>query len=156
MKLINKLILLFLFVFLSLSLKGQNKDIYVIMDIKYQDLFKFDENKHIDDDLYASSVKILKYKKRQRGFTQQENEVDDHHIVVVQKQPVVNNYYEFESYKKPEEILHIDHLELHSIIAISKNEKAIQEIWSTSKAIIFIEKTNDAYKLYKMKPIFSE
>lgn len=147
-----------MFIFLSIKAYTQKKELYVFIDYKYQSLFKFNSEVNKNKDYYFSSIKILKDKNKDSGFIKKniskEKEKD---IIVVSKLPVETNYYEFQSYEKPEEALNIDTLKVYSIKDISKQTNDVKEIWGDYRySVIFIEKINCKYRLWKMKPLYLE
>ncbi len=146
------LILLFPFI-----LRAQNKNLYVIVDYQYQQLFKFDKKTNKKNEVYFSSIKILEYNKKNKGFSKDKINPNVNDILVVSKQPTETNYYEFQSYKKPKKIKNIDNLKVFTIEDVSKNIELIQQIWTDPNySIVFIEKVNCDYKLWEMKPIYLE
>ncbi len=149
----KKYILILLFLSINYNLNAQIKSIYVIIDDKYENLFKFKKEKKS----YFSSIKILKYDKRHKGFNKKGNSQKDDDSIIVSKQPIEANYYEFQSYKKPKIAKIINHLKTYSIEEVSRNIKSIQKIWTNSDySIVFIEKQDCNYKLWKMKSIHLE
>ena len=149
----KKCILILLFISINYNLNAQIKNIYVIIDNKHESFFKFKKEKNS----CFSSIKILKYDKRLKGFNKKENSQEDNDIIIVSKQQIETNYYEFQSSKKPKTAKNIKHLKTYSIEEISRNVKSIQKIWTDSDySIIFIEETGCNYKLWKMKSIHLE
>jgi hypothetical protein len=146
----KKNILILLFLSINYNVNAQSKNIYVIIDNKYEEFFKFKK----ENDPYFSSIKVLKYDKRDKGFNKKENSQKKNDIIVVLKQPIENNYYEFQSYDKPKEEKNINLLKIYSIEEISRNIEPIHKIWTDSDySIVFIEKIGCNYNLWKMKPI---
>jgi len=149
----KKYILILLFFSINYNLNSQIKNIYVIIDDKYEDFFKFKKEKSSN----FSSIKILKYIKRHEGFNKKEYSKKDDDIIIVSKQPIEVNYYEFQSYKKPKISKSINDLKTYNIEEVSRNIKPIQKIWTNSDySIVFIEKQGCNYKLWKMKSIHLE
>lgn len=132
-----KKFLILLFILINYIANAQSKNIYVIIDNKYQKLFKFKK----ENNSYFSSIRILKYDKKNEGFNKKENSHKDDDIIVISKQPIETNYYEFQSYKKPKDTKNINNLTTYNIEEISRNIKPIQKIWRNSDySIVFIEK----------------
>jgi hypothetical protein len=145
--------LILLFILINYIANAQSKNIYVIIDNKYQKLFKFKK----ENNSYFSSIRILKYDKKNEGFNKKENSHKDDDIIVISKQPIETNYYEFQSYKKPKDTKNINNLTTYNIEEISRNIKPIQKIWRNSDySIVFIEKKECNYILWQMKPIYLE
>lgn len=134
------------------SSQNINKDkVFILIDsVKYHDLFIF---KHQGD---TANMKILMFHKKDEGFkleTQQSSADDD--IVVVGSQPPETNYYEFYSYKEPEEIINIDMLNIYSIEDISKNE---MKVWGkSSNNFHFIQNLNNGkHFVFEMHVLMQE
>lgn len=143
--------------FFNFILAAQNKNLYVIIDYKQKQLFEFNKEINKKSETYFSVIKIVKYNKKNKGFSKKETTNNVNDILVATKQPTETNYYEFQSYKKSKKIKNINHLKVYTIEDISKNIKSIQEIWTDpSYSILFIEKTNCDYELWEMKPIYLE
>lgn len=129
-----------------------------MIDSEYKSLYRFKSDVNQDNNFYFSSIKILKYEYKKNGFVNKNNsKKSDDEIVIVKKQPIETNYYEFESYERPEILTNIDMLKINSIKDISKNTGVAREIWGNYKySVIFIENKNCNYILWKMKPLYLE
>lgn len=155
-KIMKKLIYLLILALSSFSTVAQENVLYVIIDSKYQSIYRF--KTEINQSSYYSSIKILKEKYIQDGFNDKSSSKrsnDD--IVIVKAQPMNKNYYEFQSYRKPKIVSNIDIYKKYNIKDVSGNIGAFKRIWGNYKySIIFIEKKKCKYLLWRMKPVYLE
>ena len=154
----KKLVYLFILIMYNFNTIAQENTLYVMIDSKYKSLYKFKKEINQDKDYYFSSIKILKDSSKNDGFINKDiSQKNDDDIVIVKTQPINSNFYEFESYKKPQKVNNIDSLKLHSIRDLSKNIEVFKEIWGNYKySLVFIENKNCNYILWRMKPVYLE
>ena len=99
----KKLVYLFILIIYNFNTIAQENALYVMIDSRYKSLYKFKKEVNQDKDYYFSSIKVLKDKSKNDGFTNKDvSQKNDDDIVIVKTQPVNTNFYEFESYKKPQ------------------------------------------------------
>jgi superfamily I DNA/RNA helicase len=154
----KKLVYLFILIIYNFNTIAQENTLYVMIDSKYKSFYKFKKEINQDKDYYFSSIKILKDSSKNEGFINKDiSQKNDDDIVIVKTQPISSNFYEFESYKKPQKVNNIDSLKLHSIRDLSKNIEVFKEIWGNYKySLVFIENKNCNYILWRMKPVYLE
>ena len=154
----KKLVYLFILIIYNFNTIAQENALYVMIDSRYKSLYKFKKEVNQDKDYYFSSIKVLKDKSKNDGFTNKGvSQKNDDDIVIVKTQPVNTNFYEFESYKKPQKVGSIDSLKIYSIKDVSENIKEFKEIWGDYKySVVFIENKNCDYILWQMNPIYLE
>ncbi|WP_435260679.1 hypothetical protein [Tenacibaculum sp. nBUS_03] len=154
----KKIVYLFIIVICNFNTIAQENVLYVMIDSKYQSLYKFKKEINQDKDYYFSSIKVLKDRSKNDGFINKNvSQKNDDDIVIIKNQPINRIFYEFESYKKPQKINKIDSLKLYSLKDVSKNIEAFKKIWGDYKSsVVFIENKKCNYILWQMKPVYLE